>query len=378
MPAQKVEQLLAGRGIPFDENAEIAYNAIRAEMKGRKAIGSIAVTGAAGLFLNDSITGNGQYDRQKQQLRRDADWKPRSIRTPGGQWVSYDNLGAISDWLAFTADIMDNYDVLGEGNVAQYLNAAGFVLSASITDKSMLAGIEPIYDILSGTPAAINRWASSFIPSATMPGSSQMAELGRLISPNLRVVEENLFAMLANRTPLKATLPEQYDWIDGDKVKMPGNNIARLYNTYSPWKVNGKISEEKQFLMDIEYDARPSMKTDGRGVDLTLDEQAEVYRIMGKNKTFKQAVQRIMRSTDGKEFRRKFREFQALNQQPRLEDFESIHLQLDRELRLAKEAAIYEIDQANGGAISTRRFDQEYQRRQNRMGEIKEVLKYAR
>ena len=378
MPAQKVEQLLAGRGIPFDENAEIAYNAIRAEMKGRKAIGSIAVTGAVGLFVNDSITGNGQYDRQKQRLRRDADWKPRSIRTPGGQWVSYDNLGAISDWLAFTADIMDNYDTLGEGNVTQYLSAAGFVLSASITDKSMLAGIEPIYDILSGNPAAINRWASSFIPSATMPGASQMAELGRLISPNLRVVEENLFAMLANRTPLKATLPEQYDWIDGDKVMMPGNNIARLYNTYSPWKVNGKISEEKQFLMDIEYDARPSMKTDGRGVDLTLDEQAEVYRIMGKNKTFKQAVQRIMRSTDGKEFRRKFREFQKLNQQPRLEDFESIHLQLDRALSLAKEAAIYEIDQANGGAISTRRFDQENQRRQNRMGEIEEVLKYAR
>ena len=99
---------------------------------------------------------------------------------------------------------------------------------------------------------------------------------------------------------------------------------------------------------------------------------------MGKNKTFKQAVQRIMRSTDGKEFRRKFREFQKLGQQPRLEDFESIHLQLDRELSLAKEAAIYEIDQANGGAIRTRRFDQEYQRRQNRMGEIEEVLKYAR
>ena len=159
---------------------------------------------------------------------------------------------------------------------------------------------------------------------------------------------------------------------------LPGNNFARIYNTYSPWKVNGKISEEKQFLMDIEYDARPSMKTDGRGVDLELDEQAEVYRIMGKNKTFKEAVQRIMRSTDGKEFRRKFREFQRAGQEPRLEDFESIHLQLDRALSLAKEAAISEIDQANGGAISQRRFDQEFQRRQNRMGEIEDVLQYAR
>ena len=123
-----------------------------------------------------------------------------------------------------------------------------------------------------------------------MPGASQLAELGRLISPNNRVVEENLMAMLDNRTPLKATLPEEYDWIDGDKVGMPENFMTRLYNTYSPWKVNGKISDVKQFLIDIEYDHRPSMKTDGKGVDLTLQEQAEVYKIMGENGTFKKAT----------------------------------------------------------------------------------------
>ena len=248
----------------MDEFAEQNYNAIRAELKGRKAIGSLAVMSAVGLFMNDRLTGNGHYDRQKQRLRRDVDWKPRSIKAPGGNWVSYDNLGPISDWLALTADIMDNFDRLDEGSIAENLSAVGFILSASITDKSMLAGIEPLYDILSGNPAAINRWASSFLPSTVIRGSSQMAELTRLISPELRVVEENLFAMMANRTPAKGALPEQYDWIDGDKINEPGNFIARVYNTYSPWKVNGKISDEKQFLMDIEYDNRPSMMTDGQ------------------------------------------------------------------------------------------------------------------
>ena len=378
MPIDKVKELMAGRGIPLDENIEQAYNTIRAEMRGRKAMGAVAVMGAVGLFVDDRITGNGIYDRQKQQLRRQADWKPRSIRLPGGNWVSYDSFGPIGDWLAFTVDVMDNYDVLGEGTVEQYLSASGFVLSASVTDKSMLAGIEPIYDILSGNPAAINRWASSFIPSAVMPGSSQIAELGRLISPNLRVVEENLFAMLANRTPLKAALPDQYDWIDGDKINdydlSAGGILTRLYNTYSPWKVNGKISPEKQFLIDIEYDARPSMKTDGRGTDLTLNEQADVYRYMGQNGDFKRAIQKIMRTVEGKKFREKFKEAQKLNQQPRLEDFASIHIMLDRELRLAKEYAIYQIDQANGGSIGGREFDQNRQRRENRMVEIDSIL----
>ena len=88
--------------------------------------------------------------------------------------------------------------------------------------------------------------------------------------------------------------------------------------------------------------------------------------------------QRAMRSTEGKAFRERFKEFQKLGQEPRLQDFESLHSILDRELNLSKEAAISQIDMESGGAISQRRFDQAQQRRQNRMGEIENVLQYAR
>lgn len=371
MPINKVEELLSSRGIAMDEFAEQNYNAIRAELKGRKAIGTLATISAVGLFMNDRLTGNGHYDRQKQRLRRDADWKPRSFKAPGGNWVSYDNLGPFGDWLALTGDIMDNFDRLDEGSITQNLSAMGFILSASVTDKSMLAGIEPLYDMLSGNPAAINRWASSFLPSTVLRGSSQLAELTRLISPELRVVEENLFAMMANRTPFKGALPEQYDWIDGDKINEPGNFIARVYNTYSPWKVNGKISPEKQFLMDIEYDHRPSMLTDGKGLKLTLGEQADVYRLMGQSGTFKKAVQKIMQTVDGKKFREAYQNAVKNGEQPpRLQDYASIHLMLDRELNLAKEAAISEIDRLSGGALSDRRFEQEQNRRDYRLEEM--------
>jgi hypothetical protein len=371
MPIQKVENLLSSRGIPMDEFAEANYNAIRAELKGRKAIGALATMSAVGLFMNSRITGNGHYDRQKQRVRRDMDWKPRSIKAPGGNWVSYDNLGPFTDWLALTADIMDNFDSLDENSLATNLNAVGFVLSASITDKSMLAGIEPLYDILSGNPAAINRWASSFLPSTVFRGSSQMAELTRLISPELRVVEENLFAMMANRTPAKGMLPEQYDWFDGDLINEPGNFIARVYNTYSPWKVNGKISDEKQFLMDIEYDHRPSMMTDGQGLKLTIAEQAQVYKYIGQDGTFKKAVQKIMQTVDGKKFRAAFKEARDNNEQPpRLQDFGSIHIMLDKELNLAKEAAIHRINEESGGELNQRRFEQELDRQNNRTTEL--------
>ena len=61
---------------------------------------------------------------------------------------------------------MDNFDTLGEANLQKLLTGMGFVLSASVTDKTMLAGIEPIYDIVNGNGAAINRWAAPFTASA--------------------------------------------------------------------------------------------------------------------------------------------------------------------------------------------------------------------
>ena len=370
VPIEKLESILAARGIPLDDSAEVAYNAIRAELKGRKAIGTIATMGAVGLMLNDSLTGDGIGDRQKMAFRREAGWKPRSIKLPTGQYVSYDGIPGISDWIALTANIMDNADTLSENDIGSLLNAASFVIGASITEKSGLTQVEPLFDILRLNPKAINRWATGFLPSATIPGSSQIAELTKLFAPNLKVVDDNLVTMIANRTPLKAALPDQYDWIDGGKVNEPGNLIARIFNTYSPFKVNGKISEEKQFLINIEYDNRPSMATDGRGIELTPEEQSAVYNAMGRGKYFKTELRRIMNTADGKAFRAAFRDARARGVNVRLQNFQNLHIEIDRVLKLAKEAAIAEIDIERGGAISQRRFEEKSIQLYSRQGNI--------
>ena len=374
MTRDGVEAALMSRKIPMDEMAEMNYTRIHQEMLGRKATGTVAVMGAATLFMNSSLTGDGIADRQTQRTRRDADQPKRSFKTPTGHWVSYDGLGAISDWVALTANIMDNFDTLGEANLQKLLTASGFILSASITDKTMLAGIEPIYDIVNGNGAAINRWSSSFLPSAVIPGSSQMAELTRLISPNQRVVEEQFFAMLANRTPAKLGLPEQYDWIDGTIINESNNIISRLWNTYSPMKVSKKISPEKQFLIDVEYDSRPSMSTDGSGTKLTIDEQAQLYRLIGKDGEFKREIQRIMRSTTGKQFRENFKKAQSQATGPLpLKDFDYVHLELDKALNAARAYAVQQINEKNNYALDQRKFDNQKLRQQSLTGFVEET-----
>jgi len=375
MPIEKVRELLTAKGVSTTnpESMAIAYNQIRAELKGRKAMGALAVTGAVTLFMNDNITGNGNFDKQQQRLRRDANWQPKSIRIPGGQWVSYESLGAVGDWLALTADVMDNFGNMEEYDIATSLNAMGFILSSSVTDKTMLSSMEPLFDILSGNPAAINRWAGGFAASM-VPGSGQLNELNKLITPQLKVVDDNVFAQFANRTPLKAGLPDQYDWIDGGLVNEPGNFLSRVFNAYSPFKVNGNISKEKQFLIDIEFDNRPSMMSDGQGVSLTPEEQSALYNYIGKNGLFKKEVQRIMQTTDGKAFRQAFEAAQKSGKPVSVADFQNIHIMLDRAMNSAKTYAIAQVDAANGGAISERRHQAQSNRYLSRTNQIDQIL----
>ena len=306
-----VDNLLVERGVPLRGDKQAAYDTIRAELKGRKAIGTLSVLGAGFLFTQDRITGNGIYDKTRQRTRRELGWKPKSYKGLDGNWYSYENLGPITDWLALTSDIMDNYvdGTLDENTTETLLQKTGFLLSANLTDKTFMAGLEPLGDVLSGNAAAANRWAGTF-GSGLLPGSGFRNEFARLLTPQLKEVEQELGDIIANRNPgLKQQLPDLYDWMDGSKVGEPLGFFARVWNTYSPlWKVSEAITPEKQFLIDIEFDGRPTLRTNGQGVEYTPAQRSEITRIMGEDKIFAKEVKRIMASTDGKAFRRQWKD----------------------------------------------------------------------
>jgi len=376
MPADQVIDLLAGRGIKAGpHNAKFEYDKIRAELKGRKAIGTLAVMGATGLFMSDRITGDGLYDKDKQRVRSDASWQKRSIRVPGGGWVSYDGIPGVSDWLALTATVMDNFDVLNSAELSESLRAAGFVISSTITDKSMLAALEPLNDVLSGDVGAINRWTSSFATSAVMPGSSLMSEFGRLMMPAKKELESNFFDLVANRVPpLKANLPDKYDWIDGGRVGEPSNFWTRVWNTYMPWKVSDSITPEKQFLIDIEYDARPSLQTNGRGIEYSNEERSEVLNMMGEQGYFRDSIRQIMQSTDAKTFRAEFKRARDMGLAPDVESFKNIHLYLDTGLRSAMRMA--ESNLANRDGIQRKVYQNEVVENMLQVGDIDGAKKF--
>lgn len=360
----QIKQILETKGITATGNFDIdmqAFQNLRAEIRGRKAIGTATIMGASWLFMNDRLHGNGHYDKERQRTRRELNWKPRSYKGWDGRWYSYDGLGPLGDFLAMTADVMDNFDSVTENDLETMMNKMGFLLSANLTNKSMLAGLEPMNDVLSGNPAAMNRWAASFA-SSLAPLSGFRNELGRLMAPQLRELDMEFTQLLRNRN--KATdlldpnsaLPTAYDWIDGKPIGYADNLFVRGWNAVMPMKISDRISPERDFLIDIEYDSRPSFMSNGRGVRYSPQERSELYSLMGQQGNFRKAVARIMNTTEAKEWKRQIKAEREGGAKIDPALWKGLYRQLDRELINARKTA--EIGLSNRDEVLARQYQQ--------------------
>ena len=350
--AEEVVDIMTSRGFKPEEITMEAFDQLRAEVRGRKAIGTMTVMGAVGLFMNDRLRGNGHFDKERQRVRNEVNWKPRTYMGTDGKWYSYDGLGPISDYLALTADVMDNFDSITENDLETWLNKMGFIISANLTNKSFLAGLEPMNDVLAGNPAALNRWASSFV-SSFAPLSSARNELGRLIAPQLRELDMEFTQLLRNRNKWtdavnpKGSLPNKYDWIDGKPVGYAEGFFVRGWNAVMPMKVSDGISEERQFLLDIEYDSRPMFNKNNGGIEYTPEERSELFSIMGRQGYLKKRIREIMGTVTAKEWRKEIREERTRNGKADPTKWRNLYSALDTAIRDAKEQAEVVLSNAN-------------------------------
>jgi hypothetical protein len=365
----EIKDILRARGLP--ETPE-AFMALRAEMRGRKAIGAITLFAASNMLMNNNLRGNGHYDKNRQRVRSELGWKAKTYKGTDGKWYSYEWLGPAGDFLALAADVFDNtFDSITENDAEIMWQKLMFVMSSSLTSRSTLAGLEPMNDVLSGNPAAAARWSASFA-SSFVPLSGFRNELGRLLSPQLRELDQDFMQLLRNRNKFldgvdpNNALPDAHDWIDGRKIGYPENPFVRILNAISPFKVADEMSEERQFLIDIEYDNRPSFRTNGKGVEYTTEERSELYNLMGKQGYFAGEIRRIMGTNSAKAWRSRIRSARDKGAKIDPTEWENLYNELDAALIDAVQLARDEL--SNREEVLMREYEEDINVTSQRMG----------
>jgi hypothetical protein len=357
-PLQHVTEFLEKKGIAFDENAMQVFHQMRREAKGRIAIGSFTAVGISTMFTEDRIRGTGHWDKERQRVRTDNGWVGKTYKGLDGKWHSYEWLGPIGDWVSTLTDINDNFDLISTPKREKMVEKMGYILASAVTDRSLMAQVEPLGDIMGGNGAAANRFAANMINGA-VPMAGLRGTFSRMMSDGLKEVDNELLQLIRNKNnfldPIDANgaLGTKWSWVD---EKTPIGFVEgwhqRAANALLGHRMGDEITPNRQFLIDIEYDSRPAM-TKIDGIELTSQQRSRIFEKMGELGTFARAI-KTMRTTKGEAYLRKMKQFRAEGVRSNEVDSEvvmNLHSYLDSELRRAAKQAISHLDEEDKRAI---------------------------
>jgi hypothetical protein len=226
---------------------------------GRQAMGAAVISGAAMMYLDGRITGNGPVNRQQRKLWTDLGWKPRSIKVMG-KWVSYDSLEPFNTILAYVADSGDFMNEMGEETAEKNLLSASLVVAQGLTQKSYLAGMQQFVDLANAQDYQIEKMLAN-LGNNQLPLSSLRNELGKLFTPYMKELNSGLWDQLQNRNQLSEAmagdnaLAVKYDVLNGKPIN-DWNFMERMFNMVSPIALNNTYTPGREFLFESGYDYR--------------------------------------------------------------------------------------------------------------------------
>ena len=138
--------------------------------------------------------------------------------------------------------------------------------------------------------------------------------------------------------PEGARMPISTDWIYGKPVDGTEPFLIRLFNAYNRgMKISTEQGPEARFLTAVEYDSRPLFNKNADGVEYTPQERAELYRMVGEDGYFLQAIRDVMaKHVDSLD---KFDQLRQVNSNVPIDQFLMIHSELDYHLEIARKSA---------------------------------------
>ena len=274
----------------------------KALMKGREAVGYLLVGTGGTLAMTGNLTGNGPADPELKKLWL-KDHAPMSIKF-GNTWVSYKSIPGAE--LIFSA-------IADTGQIIKYLNPTDadklwgqfvYTIANSITDRSYFQGFIELSSALN--PKA---WTTEGVTKAA-------GERLNLVFPitggaGFRNQFENVMksGMYEYRNSLHAVMGKMTGGIVGDKIPtidvLTGEQMVTGYenpiNAISPFKIAKKTASPlAKELSTLQYEFSDAVIKKLHGVDLNIEDQQEIRKLMYDNGKFPKALNAYLKSSQFK------------------------------------------------------------------------------
>ena len=170
--AEQIDEVLVEFGLQ-GQGME-AFEALKAEYRGRQAMGTAVTMGAAMLAFNGGLTGSGPQDAAEKRRMIQMGWKPFSIKNPlTGEWHSYQGFEPFDTYLGLIGDIVYQGTRVDQAISEDFLRGVAASISHNVTSKSFLSGFEPLAGMISGDPHSMSRFIAMNADSL-IPGTEQV------------------------------------------------------------------------------------------------------------------------------------------------------------------------------------------------------------
>ena len=275
-----IHKVIKGLGETLEAAEKSGDHLLVAEIKGRQATGAMLVGSMVTMAMMTDITGNVPYDPLERQAWKDEGRPSMSIKV-GGTWVSYASLEPVNSMLSIVADTMRLVKIGGADAASNIMRQLAYSITAGYTDKSFLAGISAIGQMLDPKnmqdPSMMNfvlNTANNFVPYAGVRRAFSNA-----LEPYLKETRSELDRMLVAAAPgYGKDVPSVTSWITGKKLNSIGGG---LWNSVSPIRL---YDDNDNFvvknLTDIKFPSNAILKTGQNGIKLEPEQREKLAQLL--------------------------------------------------------------------------------------------------
>ena len=313
----EMAEALAEHGLEYSQES---FNALKAEYRGRQALGTGIVMGAGFFAANGNLTGNGPQNAAERQRMERMGWKAQSIRNPfTGDWINYKGLEPFDTLLSLVGDITYQAGRVDEAVTEDFLRKVMYSISVNITNKTFLSGFQVVSDLLSQDEGAWNRFAAGQVDTL-IPSAGMRSTLSRIVTPQLKDVENDFISYMKNRNRFlfnnNDELMDQKDVYTGEQVNFTNPMIAAANALNPMFKLNGGTEVWRQWLIDTGWDKLQQVRTNPvSGEQLQPKERQWVNNWIAENAGLKDQIISLMNDGMSKEKLKQYAKQRGLQNQ---------------------------------------------------------------